>query len=325
MKLSNGNLINDLYRWHKGFIRYITSLSYSNNTIELYSRAILLYIEYMHEYQDEIVIQEIKAIHITGFLGWLEEEAKKRGKQSVNGVYLAKSTKDTYLKAVKAMFTFISDNNDDLFTFDRIFKNIKIASDTRAEDKIEYLNEFEVNQLLSVLDRGKRRDTYNSYRDSLLVKLMLFAGLRITESLGVRLCDFTLYEDTTYEISIFAKGGKNQTSYIDSRAIEDELVYFRRVANLQEDQHIMRTGSGKRMTRQGAFQIVNNLYKHAGIKKEGLHLLRHTFAMRMKLRGVDIVDIKDALRHSSINTTMIYAKATKRTVVNAVLEASSSN
>lgn len=322
MKLSNGDLIDDLYRWHKEFIRYITSLSYSNNTIELYNRAILMYIDYMHEYQDETAINEIKSIHITGFLGWLEEEAKNRGKRFINGAYLSKSTKDTYLKAIRAIFAFISDNNDDLFTFDRIFKNLKITSDTRAEDKIEYLNEFEVNQLLSVLDRGKRRDTYNSYRDSLLVKLMLFAGLRITESLGIRLCDFTQYDDSTYEISIFAKGGKNQTAYIDSRVIEDELVYFRRVANLQDDQHIIITGSGKRMTRQGAFQIVNNIYKRGGIKKDGLHLLRHTFAMRMKLRGVDIVDIKDALRHSSINTTMIYAKATKQSVINAVNEAS---
>jgi integrase/recombinase XerD len=81
----------------------------------------------------------------------------------------------------------------------------------------------------------------------------------------------------------------------------------------------MRTRSGKRLIRQGAFQIVNNLYRHAGIKKEGLHLLRHTFAMWMTLRGVNVIDIKDAMRHSNINTTMVYAKATKQSVMNAVV------
>lgn len=321
MKLSTGNLIDDLYRWNKEYFRNIKALSYSNNTIELYSRAINMYIEYMHEYQDDMIINDIKGRHLTGFLGWLEDEAKKSGKKIKNGNYLSKGTKETYLKAVKGLFVFIGDNNDDLFTFDRYFKNIKIATDSKPEEKIDYLTNVEVSQLLSVIERQKGRvGDYNAYRDSFLVRIMLFAGLRISEALGVRPCDISLSSDSTYAIRVYAKGGKEQTAQIDARKIEDELEYFKKVANLKNDEFIMKTRSGKRLIRQGAFQIVNNLYRHAGIKHEGLHLLRHTFAMWMTSRGVNVIDIKDAMRHSNINTTMVYAKATKQTVINAVVE-----
>lgn len=321
MKLSTGAMIDDLNRWHRAYNNEMEALMLSKNTIELYNRAITQYIEYMHEYQEDVSIDAIRKHHITGFLSWMEEAAKRSGKKAVRGRYLSKSTKQTYLKAVKGLFGFISDNNDELFTFDRIFKNIKIPSDAKAEEKVDYLTDHEVGLLLAAVERGKKGDGYNGYRDALLVKIMLFAGLRISEALGVRLCDFASSGEDTFAIQIYAKGGKEQTAYISSETITDELEYLRKATDLGEGDSIMRTRTGKTMTRQGAFLVVNNLYRRAGVNKAGLHLLRHTFAMRMTLRGVSPIDIKEAMRHSNINTTMIYAKATKQTVMNAVVGA----
>lgn len=60
---------------------------------------------------------------------------------------------------------------------------LKIRTE-KAEEKIEYLNENEITSLLNILEKEKaRKDDYNSYRNALLVKLMLFAGLRISEAL----------------------------------------------------------------------------------------------------------------------------------------------
>lgn len=321
MKLETDDLVADLNRWHRAYIRQIKALSYSNNTLELYNRAILQFIEYMHEYQEDIMIVGIRAHHFTGFLGWMEEQAEKQGKSALNGNILSKSTKETYLKAVKAFFTFISDNNDELVTFERFFKNIRIANDTKPEGKIDYLTTQEVSSLISVLERQKSKSgDYGSYRDSLLIRLMLFAGLRISEALGVKLSDISRSSDDTFAIKVFAKGGIFQEAHIDSRKIEDELEYFKKVAALAPDEYIMQTRSGKRMTRQGAYQVASTLYRHAGVRHDGLHILRHTFAMWMTSRGVDLVDIKDALRHSSITTTTVYAKATKESVIKAVLD-----
>ena len=72
------------------------------------------------------------------------------------------------------------------------------------------------------------------------------------------------------------------------------------------------------MDRSNAHRIVNRIYKMAGIRKKGLHLLRHTLAMRLTQRGVNPLIVKKILRHSNIASTSIYAKASENTVADAL-------
>jgi len=56
--------------------------------------------------------------------------------------------------------------------------------------------------------------------------------------------------------------------------------------------------------------IVARTLKKAGIDAPhtGAHLFRHTLATEMLRQGAALVDIALLLRHSSINTTTLYAK-----------------
>ncbi len=320
MKLSTENFIDDLNRWYKAYDNNIKALSYSKNTVELYKRAIDMFIEYSLHHQEEMQLNDIKSIYITGYLAFLEDEARKNGKKPKNGNYLSKSTKQTYLKAIKNFLIFISDNNDELFTYERFLKNIKVADSSKTEEKLIYLTEDEIEKLLNTLERLKgKKDDYNSYRDSLLIKLMLYGGLRISEALNISLGNFTIGQDSEMlNVEIYGKGGKEQIGYIAKQTISDELDYFRTVAKLKEDELIMRTSGGKQLDRTNAYQIVNRIYKKAGIRKRGLHLLRHTLAMRLTQKGVNPIIIKKILRHSNIATTTIYAKATSESVSEAL-------
>lgn len=320
MQLQTDNFIDDLYRWYKAYKDNIKALSYSKNTLDLYSRAINMFIEYSLQYQDEMKLSDIKSIYFTGYLAFLEDEAKKSGKKAKNGNYLSKPTKQTYLKAIKNFFTFINDNNDEFFTFERYFKNIKVADSSKMEEKLIYLTEEEIGWLLNSMERTKgKKDDYNSYRNALLVKLMLYGGLRISEALNISLANFTSSQnEEMYNIKVYGKGGKEQIGFIARKTIDDELDYFKSVVKLKEDDLVMRTGGDKQLDRTNAYQIVNRIYKKAGIRKEGLHLLRHTLAMRLTQRGVNPVVVKKILRHSNIATTTIYAKATEGAVADAM-------
>jgi integrase/recombinase XerD len=317
MKLQTDNFIEDLERWYRAYMEHIKSLGYSKNTIELYNRAIDMFIEYSLQFQDEMQLKDIKTVYFSDYLNFLEEEAKRRGLKPKNGNYLSKSSKQAYFKGIRNFFNFINDNNDELYTFERYLKNIKIVDTSKPEEKIEYLTEEEVQRLIDTLEREKsKKGTYNSYRNSLLVKLMLYGGLRISEVLNIKLNDFIKIDDEMYNINIYAKGGKEQTGFISKKVIEEELEYFRSV--LKEDEFIMKTRNNKQLDRSNAFTIVNNIYKKAKIRKKGLHILRHTLAMRLTQNNTNLVTIKKILRHSNIATTTIYAKATEKSVVEAL-------
>ena len=320
MKLQTDNFINDLERWARAYKNQIKALSYSLNTIELYSRAIDQFIEYSLQHQDEITMRDVKSIYITSFLSYLEDEARLKGKKIKNGLYLSKSTKTTYLKAIKGFFTFISDNNNDLYTYDRYFKNIKVADSSKSEEKIIYLTEEEIGRLLNVLEReNSKKGTYGTYRNSLLIKLLLYAGLRISEALQLKIDNFREGEDAKiYKIDIYGKGGKNQAAFIFKNHIEEELEYFKNI--LENSDLIMKTKNGNIWNRSNAFEVVNNLYIKAQIyNKSGLHLLRHTLAMRLTQRDVNPIIIMKILRHSNIATTTIYAKATEESINNVII------
>jgi len=61
-----------------------------------------------------------------------------------------------------------------------------------------------------------------------------------------------------------------------------------------------------------------NACNHAGIKNLRFHDLRHTFATRLVLAGVDLATVSKLLGHSTIQMTMRYAHPTPEALKNAV-------
>lgn len=64
---------------------------------------------------------------------------------------------------------------------------------------------------------------------------------------------------------------------------------------------------GKPLGTRHAFRIVRDLGIQAGIEGLYPHMLRHTFASNLRSRGADLLLMREALGHSSVSTTQIYA------------------
>lgn len=64
---------------------------------------------------------------------------------------------------------------------------------------------------------------------------------------------------------------------------------------------------GQPMDPRHVFRIVKEIGEKAGIENLYPHLLRHTFATNLRREGADLLLIKEALGHSSVSTTQIYA------------------
>ena len=323
MRLEKNDFIDDLQRWHKAYKDYITNIGYSKNTIQTYTRLIEHFIEYSRGFQDEMSIREINTLYITSFLSYMENNALKNSKNKLKQNGLSKSTKSLYVRILKNFFSFVGDNNDELYLFEPIFKKIKIRDYQQKEEKTVYLNENEVEKLINALSNNiKKQNNYNAYRNSLLIKLMLYAGLRISEALKVKVSDFREYDEQTMKIKIIGKGNREQFAFIAKAIIIDELDYIKRYkqedSELIDNELIMVTRSGKPLQRQNAYEIISKIYRKANIFKTGVHLLRHTFAMRMTKRTKNVLVVKKALRHASINSTMVYARAEESDLAEAI-------
>ncbi|MCZ6865663.1 MAG: site-specific integrase [Candidatus Dadabacteria bacterium] len=61
-----------------------------------------------------------------------------------------------------------------------------------------------------------------------------------------------------------------------------------------------------------------NACNRAGLKNLRFHDLRHTFATRLVLAGVDLATVSKLLGHSSIQMTMRYAHPTPEALKSAV-------
>ncbi len=163
----------------------------------------------------------------------------------------------------------------------------------RRPDRLpRYLNEEEVHRLL---ERVKE-----SARDSAIVHVLAFGGLRVGE-----LCRLKL-EDVEFERNILhvrsGKGDKDREVVLEdrSRAAIDRYL-SERAAHGAGSERLFPVGP---VTVE---RIVRNAARTAGIPRRVTpHMLRHTLATALLSRGCDIRYIQKLLGHASVATTQIY-------------------
>jgi len=312
MLLEKLGIQGDYARWLKSYMRHLKYKEISQNTHILYTRILEALQEYISKQKELKSLKDLDK----EFFEFQEENSK-------NAIF-SKKTKQLYVSVLKSFFVYISDNNDDFYTFENEFKlPIKGASKGK---KVKYLSDKEVQIIMNYLDKQiKNRGLYYDYIYALGIKLMLFAGLRISEVLHLQLKDITLSElcddegiQDMYEIHLSkTKAGEEQTALVKIIDIEEELAFFKNF--LDKDEAIFVVKKNKKPIHRSNFYIgVKNMMQKAGLDKKGLHIYRHTCAMQLYRKSKDILVTKEKLRHSDIKTTMIYAKAEKNDIAKAM-------
>lgn len=316
MILEKGELLSDYKRWLKAYMRNAKHREVSKNSMLIYTR-VLNKLEIFIEEQNEIEqLREIDKEFILSFLEYFEEES--------NIKQFSTKTKTLYISVLKSFFVYISDNNDEFYTYEKEFKGIMPKKANKGK-KINYLSDDEVSIIINYLHENLVQKKHYAYIHSLGIKLMLFSGLRISEVLNLKLNDIKLSDLTNseyikdfYEIHLKdTKSKEEQTALIKTILIDEELNYFRSI--YQEDEHIFKALKGKIPINRSNFYVsVTKIMNDLGIKSRGLHIFRHTCAMQMFRKTGNLLVLKETLRHSDIKTTMIYAHAEKRDIAEAM-------
>jgi site-specific recombinase XerD len=164
-------------------------------------------------------------------------------------------------------------------------------------------------QVQRVLNQCDRR-TAHGRRNFAILLLLARLGLRACEIVSLTLDDIHWHAG---EISIQGKGNRSAQLPLPpdvGQAIADYLEKDRPTCSTRRVFIRMRAPRRGFANSIAISTIVARNLKCAGIDSPhtGAHLFRHTLATEMLRQGAALADIAILLRHSSINTTSLYAK-----------------
>ena len=170
----------------------------------------------------------------------------------------------------------------------------------------KFLQPDQVQMVLSQCDRR----TAQGRRNYAILLLLARLGLRACEIVSLTLDDIHWQAG---EIRIQGKGNRSAMLPLPSdvgRAIADYLRKDRPTCSTRRVFIRMRAPLRGFANSEAISTIVARTLKRAGIDSPhtGAHLFRHTLATQMLRQGAALAEIALILRHSSINTTTIYAK-----------------
>ncbi len=159
-----------------------------------------------------------------------------------------------------------------------------------------------------------KKNSLIGVRDYAILKVFLNCGLRKAELIKLKVKDFCR-QGENYWLVVHSKGGTiEEQDIMNDRTIISIQKYLKMAGHAdQPDEPLfqplknrVRTKS-KELNRLSIDYLVKKYAKEAGIGKIVTpHILRHTFGTELQALTGDIKTTQKAMRHRSLNSTMIY-------------------
>lgn len=147
-------------------------------------------------------------------------------------------------------------------------------------------------------------------RNRALLELLYGTGARISEAVGLAVDDLE-----AEQVRLRGKGGRDRVVPVGRyarRALDAYLVRARPVlaAHGKGTSALFLNARGGRLTRQGAWEVLQGAAERAGLGRVSPHMLRHSFATHLLDGGADVRVVQELLGHASVTTTQVYTLVT---------------
>jgi integrase/recombinase XerD len=280
--------------------RLITQRNSSPRTIAAYRDTFKLLLRFAHQHTGrqpfELDFDDLDALFIGAFLTHLEVD---RGNTP--------RTRNARLGAIHSFYRFAAlEHPEHARTIARV---MAIPTKRHERNTVSYLDLTEIKALLAAPDPR----TWHGRRDHALLALMIQTGVRVSELVGVRVGDVHL--GTGHHVRVLGKGRKNRTVPLTGEIVKVLRRWLAERAGAAADP-LFPTRQARQLSRYTVGLIVS---KHAAAAAVGCpsltakrispHMLRHTNAMLLRGKDVDIATLALWLGHESTQTTHIYEHA----------------
>jgi integrase/recombinase XerD len=171
----------------------------------------------------------------------------------------------------------------------------------------------EVERLIAATGTGGEPGSPLPLRDRALLELLYGTGARISEAIGLDVDD--LGKAT---LRLAGKGGKHRVvpvgSYaaaaLDAYLVRARPVLAARARRTSASPAVFLNARGGRLTRQGAWGVLQAAAERVGLTGVSPHTLRHSFATHLLDGGADVRVVQELLGHASVTTTQVYTLVT---------------
>jgi integrase/recombinase XerD len=283
----------DVQQLEKEFEEYLTENGIALKTIESYTTDVRLFNEFIQEkgVQD---IASLKHFYIINYKQWLQD----------SGYAVATINKKINSLQAYNLFLMKKDYMNEQVVFlgkDRV----KIAKGSQQE--VVVLDDDQVNRLLFFV-----QDQSNaSQRNELIVMLLIYTGVRVSELCQLRINDIDFI---TKELSIYGKGGKHREIPLRQDLIEKIREYQkgeRKQSKFANSPYLLVSQRNEKIARDSINTLLEEIARVVGFKIYP-HQLRHTFCTRLIRKGVDLTTVSRLAGHQSIMTTSTFYIASSR-------------
>jgi len=217
---------------------------------------------------------------------------------------LSANTINSYLVAVKQFFAYL----EGLRKYPNIARDIKGVKRPRGHLR-ESLTIPQVQNLLTQIDTA----TLQGKRDYAIINLMARTGLRTIEIVRANIEDI---KQNTGEALLYVQGkgrdSKDEFVILTEKALKPILEYLSfRGGHAPKDALFVSLSDrnrDQRLTTKTIRMVIKNLLRGINLDNPRLsaHSLRHFFATQSLRAGAPLIQVREAMRHTSIETTQQY-------------------
>ncbi len=279
--------------------RWLAYVDVKPKSIETYEKALRVFFSWLYENG----ITQPQREDILSFKGYLQQNRKP-------------STTQTYIVSVKLFFAWLEQEG----LYKDIARNIKGVKIDKNHKK-DYLTSTQAHNVIQNMPRVTAKDK----RNYAIVSLMLTTGIRTVEVTRANINDFRVLGNSTV-LFLQGKGRDDKTEYVKvAPAVEMAIREYLATRKAAPQEPLFASTSnnneGQRMTTRSISQIAKDSMVNAGYDSEMLtaHSFRHTAGTLALMNGAELEQVQQMLRHTSINTTMIYMHGIERANNNSEL------
>ena len=176
-----------------------------------------------------------------------------------------------------------------------------------SKHSLKFLSPSEYQKLLA---ETAKLSTPEAKRDAVMLELLYATGLRISELVSLSVKNIDLKQNFVHINSKRQVPFDHRLSLILGNFLRSDrldLLYDER------EEALFLNRRGKRLTRQGFWQIIKGYASKAGLGgKVTPQTLRHSFARRKLQNGIELHQLQQLLGHAYISSTRVYKQPAPR-------------